>query len=157
MAQKEVIVQGAICTCQFGFQQDTLKVLSQKMHYANDKGGEKKLIASDKDIGMTFQQNSFGQCKLQPTSGGYLPCVPALTQWQGFYEKVLLSHKGHILVEDSKGICAIAGSACIQFTHSGQKSQPSIQNIENADDELLSQVNPLVALHDMEFNKRYML
>lgn len=86
MAQKEIIVQGAICECQFSFAPDKLKVLTQQKLYANDKDGSTKLIASDKDIGMTFEKNSFGQCKLQPTTGGYLPCVPALQQWQGMYE-----------------------------------------------------------------------
>lgn len=150
MAQKEIIVQGAICECQFGFTPDKLKVLTQQKHYANDKEGSTKLIATDKDIGMTFEKNSFGQCKLQPTTGGYLPCVPALQQWQGMYEDTILSNQGKILLEDSKGICAVAGSPCIKFTHTGQKAEPSQQNFDNADEELLVQVSPLMEREDIK-------
>lgn len=150
MAQKEVIVQGAICECQFGFTPDKLKVLTQQMHYANDKDGSIKLIASDKDIGMTFEKNSFGQCKLQPTTGGYLPCIPALQKWEGTYQDVILTNKGKILTEDSKGTCAIAGSPCIRFTHSGQTTQLSQKNIENTDKQLLSQINPLITFNSLD-------
>lgn len=154
MAQKEIIVQGATCECQFGFQPDKLKVLTQQKHYANDKDASNKLIASDKDIGMTFEKNTFGKCKMQPTSGGYLPCVPALNQWQGMYEDTILTNGGKILLEDSKGTCSIAGSPCISFTHTGQKGQPSQQNMDNADEELLSQVSPVIDMGGTLFNPK---
>ena len=154
MAQKEIIVQGAICKCQFGFTPDKLKVLTQQKHYANDKDGSSKLIATDKDIGMTFEKNSFGQCKLKPTTGGYLPCIPALQKWQGMYEDTVLSNQGKVLLEDSKGTCSVAGSPCIKFTHTGQKAEPSQQNLDNADEELLIQVTPLMGVRDMNFNRK---
>lgn len=146
MAQKEIIVQGATCECQFGNSPDKLKVLTQQKHYANDKDGSSKLIATDKDIGMTFEKNTFGKCKLKPYSGGYRPCVPALQQWVGMYENTVLSNQGKILLEDSKGICSVSGSPCIKFTHTGQKAEPSQQNLDNADEDLITQVTPLMEI-----------
>lgn len=155
MSQKEIIVQGATCQCQFGFQTDKLRVLTQQKQYANDKDGSEKLIASHMDIGMTFEKNTFGQCKLQPANSGYLPCVPALTQWQGQYKEMLLINKGQILLEDSKGICSVSGSPCISFLQTGQKANPSQDNVKNADEDIQSQVNPLVNLKDMQKEDPY--
>lgn len=155
MPQKEIIVQGATCQCQFGFQTDKLKVLTQQKQYANDKDGGEKLIASHLDLGMTFEKNTFGQCKLKPAGSGYLPCVPALTQWTGQYKEMLLINKGQILLEDSKGICSTSGSPCISFLQTGQKAEPGKANLENADEEIQSQVNPLVNLKEMETEDPY--
>lgn len=153
--QKEIIVQGATCQCQFGEKPDKLRVLTQRKQYANDKDGGEKLIASHLDVGMTFEKNTFGQCKLKPAGSGFLPCVPALTQWHGQYKEMLLSNQGQILLEDSKGICSTSGSPCISFLKTGQKSEPSQQNVENADEELQSQVNPLINMKEMEIQDPY--
>lgn len=67
---------------------------------------------------------------------------------------MILSNQGKILLEDSKGICAIAGSPCIKFIHTGQKAEPSQQNLDNADEELLSQVSPLMEVKDINFNRK---
>ncbi|MBC6112712.1 DUF4280 domain-containing protein [Pedobacter fastidiosus] len=150
MSQKEIIVQGATCQCQFGSTTDKLKVLTQQKHYVNDKDGAQKLIASHVDIGMTFEKNTFGQCKLQPTPGGFKPCMPALTEWKGMYKDMVLINNGQVLVEDSKGVCTISGSPCILFTKTGQKGQPSQQNIDNADEEQQSQINPLVNMKELD-------
>ena len=37
MAEKHIVVQGAMCKCQFGQAPDKIKVLSHKKEYANDK------------------------------------------------------------------------------------------------------------------------
>jgi hypothetical protein len=44
MAEKHIVVQGAVCKCQFGQVPDTIKVLSHRKEYANDKDASKKLI-----------------------------------------------------------------------------------------------------------------
>ncbi|WP_129715005.1 DUF4280 domain-containing protein [Pedobacter sp. SYP-B3415] len=150
MSQKEIVVQGATCECQFGTQPDKLKVLTQEKHYVNDMDGSKKLIASHVDTGMTFEKNTFGNCKLQPSGSGYLPCVPKLTKWTAQYEDMVLVNNGQVLVEDSKGICAISGSPCIKISKTGQKGSVSSQNIENADEKTQSQVNPLVNMKDIQ-------
>jgi hypothetical protein len=155
MSQKEIIVQGATCQCQFGTTTDKLKVLTQQKHYVNDKDGAQKLIASHVDIGMTFEKNTFGQCKLQPIPGGFKPCMPALTEWKAMYKDMVLINSGQVLVDDSKGVCTISGSPSIFFAKTGQKGQPSQQNIDNADEEQQSQINPLVNIKQMDVPSPY--
>jgi len=149
MSTGHIVVDGAICKCKFGFAPDVLVVQSQQKEYINDSDGSKKLIASTMDLGMPFKAKTFGQCKLQPTSSSYLPCVPAITQWQDFYDKVILSNQGHILTENSKGICAISGSPSVEFTWHGQTAETGSSNVEEADEEIQSHLNPLVNVKEM--------
>lgn len=147
MSEKHVVVQGATLKCKFSVEpkKDTLKVKSQDKHFANDKDAEKKLIATDKEIGQTLEKNTFGKCKMQPNgSGDYLPCQATITKWSGFYEKITLSNKGKILVEDSKGTCPIGGPDCIEVEKHGQKAEAGKQNFKEADPEVHSQINPMV-------------
>jgi len=147
MSEKHIVVQGATLKCKFSVdpKTDILKVKSQEKHYANDKDAEKKLIATDKEIGQTLEKNTFGKCKMQPNgSGDFLPCQASITKWSGFYEKVTLSNQGKILVEDSKGTCPIGGPDCIEVDKHGQKAEAGKQNFKEADPEIHSQINPMV-------------
>jgi len=144
MSEKHIVVQGAICECMQGFVPDILKVESHQYEYANDKDGSQKLIATTLEIGQPFQNKTFGQCKLQPTPGGYKPCQPAITEWKKFYKDVTLKNGGNILTEESKAVCAIAGSPVVKFTNHGQIAQPSQQNMSNADEDTQAQLNPMV-------------
>lgn len=147
MAKKEAVCQGATCQCKFGTTPDTLKVLTQTKQYINDKDAAYKLMATHKDIGMTFEKNTFGSCKKNNNN----PCVPALTKWDGYYKKVTIAQNGgHPILEDSKGTCAVGGSPCIEIIHTGQVADFSQQNIDNADTELLGQVNPFLDLTQLE-------
>ncbi|NHN27602.1 DUF4280 domain-containing protein [Flavobacterium jejuense] len=152
MSEKHIVVQGAECKCKFSVEPktDNLKVLSQTKDYANDKGASKKLIATDKEIGQTLEKNTFGKCKLQPTTSDYLPCKAVITKWSGFYENVVLSNQGKILLEDSKATCPIGGPDCISITKHGQKSEASSQNSNNANEDIHSQLNPMVNIKSME-------
>ena len=145
MSDKAVVVDGATTKCQFSVapQTDILKVLSQSKDYANDKQGEKKLIATTKEIGQTLEKNTFGNCKMQPTGNSYLPCKAVITQWTDFYEKVTLSNKGKILLEDSKATCPIGGAGCITITKHGQKAEPSKQNVRSKNTDKSDAINPL--------------
>lgn len=144
MAEKHVVVQGATCQCKFSVAPltDKLKVLTQEKDYANDKDASKKLIASDKDIGQTLEKNTFGNCKMQPNGASYNPCKAVITKWSGFYEKVILSNKGKVLLEDSKATCPIGGPDCISIVNHGQIAEPSKQNKKNADDAAMFQIYP---------------
>jgi len=62
MSQKHLVCQGALCKCNFGTAPDTLKVKTQSKRYINDAKGSTKLMATDKDIGKTFEKNTFGSC-----------------------------------------------------------------------------------------------
>lgn len=152
MSGKHVVVQGAAIKCKFSVEPkfDILKIKTHRKHYANDKVAEKKLIATDKEIGQTLEKNTFGKCKKQPNgSGDYLPCQAVITKWSGFYEKVTLSNKGKILLEDSKGTCPIGGPDCIIVDKHGQKAELNKQNLKNAKPEVQKQINPMVDLKEL--------
>lgn len=151
MAEKHVVVQGAECQCKFSVEpkKDKLKVLTQTKDYANDKDASKKLIATDKDIGQTLEKNTFGKCKMQPNgSGDFLPCMAIITKWSSFYEEVVLSNKGKILLEDSKATCPIGGPDCISIVDHGQVAEPGKQNEKNADDSVMYQLYPFGSLKE---------
>jgi hypothetical protein len=147
MGAKHIVCQGATCMCNFGSTQDKLKVKSHKREYINDNDGKQKLIASTKEVGGTFEKNTFGPCKKQPTGSSFKKCQAVVTEWTGFYENVTLVNKGKILLEDSKATCPIGGAGCIKITFHGQVNAPSASNVKEANKEIMTALNPLV---DME-------
>lgn len=140
MAEKYIVVQGAICQCNFGTAPDKLKVLSHKREYANDKDGTTKAIASTKDIGSTFSSNTFGSCSKQNNR----PCTAVVTEWKGFYEKVTLTNGGNVLLEDSKATCPVGGAGCIKVIKHGQTAEVSKQQTQNANPKVQKTLNPAV-------------
>ncbi|MCW3169059.1 DUF4280 domain-containing protein [Chryseobacterium sp. 09-1422] len=148
MAEKHIVVQGAVCKCQFGQTPDNLKVLTHQKEYANDKSASKKLIATTKEIGVaTFEKNTFGSCSKMGSPPP--PCKVMVTEWQNFYDKVQLSNGGYIILEDSKAVCAVAGTPCIEIIDHGQRAEASQQNFKNADQDVQQQINPLVDSNKM--------
>jgi Domain of unknown function (DUF4280) len=145
MGAKHIVVHGATVKCQFSVEPktDTLQVLSHKKHYANDREGETKLMATTKEIGQTLKKNTFGKCKKQPTSSDFLPCQAVITKWSGFYEKMTLSNQGKILIETSKATCPMGAQDCISIDKHGQKAKPSKQQNRNSNDAAMAMVNPL--------------
>lgn len=147
MSLKEKVVQGALCQCQFGTTPDKLKVLTQQKYYINDLNGSAKLAATHKDIGPTFEKNTFGSCKKKLNT----PCVAVVTEWSGFYEKEKYSPPdGYILLEDSKATCPIGGKDCISIIKTGQIGEPSKSNLKNTDDELQSHVSPFMDIKNYD-------
>ncbi|KFF25428.1 DUF4280 domain-containing protein [Chryseobacterium vrystaatense] len=148
MAEKHIVVQGALCKCQFGQAPDKLKVLTHQKEYANDKNASKKLIVTTKEIGAaTFEKNTFGNCTKMGTPPP--PCKIMVTEWQGFYDKVQLSNSGFIILENSKAVCAVAGTPCIEIIDHGQRAEAGKQSFENADQDVQQQINPLVSPEEM--------
>lgn len=145
MSDKHILVQGATVKCKFSVEPktDKLKVLSHSKHYANDQDGSEKLIGTTKEIDQTLEKNTFGKCKLQPTSSDYLPCKAVITKWSNFYKNVTLSNKGQILIEDSKATCPIGGADCISVVNHGQKGNASKQEARKTDDQAASSINPV--------------
>lgn len=152
MSEKHLVCQGATCLCNFGTTPDKLKVLTQTKRFINDKDGSTKLMATNMDIGAaTFEKNTFGPCKMQPTPGGFKPCQIIVTAWTGFYEKITLEdNSGKALLEDSKATCPIGGPDCIKIIDHGQTAEVSAQNVENADKEVLAELFPLCDLKKEE-------
>jgi len=150
MSSKYVVVQDALCECTFGDFPDKLKVLSQQKIYANDNKAGSKLIATTMEKGgATFEKNTFGQCKMQPTGSSFKPCQIVITKWEGFYKNVQLTNGGNILLEDSKAICPIGGSPCISVLFHGQTNEQSVNSSEE-ETAVAEQINPLVNLKDLQ-------
>lgn len=148
MAEKHIVVQGALCKCQFGQTPDKLKVLSHQKEYANDRAASKKLIVTTKEVGAaTFEKNTFGSCTKMGSPPP--PCKVMVTEWQNFYDKVQLSNRGYIILEDSKAVCAIAGTPCIEIIDHGQRAEASQQNFKNANQDVQQQINPLIDSESM--------
>ncbi|WP_395077678.1 DUF4280 domain-containing protein [Flavobacterium sp.] len=144
MAEKHYAVQGATCQCKFSEspQTDILKVKTQTKAFANDNG-EEKLVATTKEIGKTLEKNTFGKCKMQPSSSGFLPCQVVITQWTGFYEKVTYEeNKGNPLLESSKATCPIGGPDCITIKNHGQTAAMTQKNSESSDPDVLKEILP---------------
>ncbi len=146
MSIGKIVCQGALCECQYGDFPDILQVVSKHKEYVNESDGSDKMIATHRDVGQPFEKKTFGQCKLQPTPGGYKPCQVQVTEWQDFYEKVTLSNGGKVLTEKSKAICPIAGAPCITVSFHGQTASPTSQQMEQADEETHAMLNPFAAL-----------
>jgi len=147
MSEKHLVCQGATCQCQFGKTPDKLKVLTQTKHFINDTEGAKKLIATQMDLGKTFEKNTFGSCAKLNNN----PCQVVVSEWKGFYDKVKIAeNSGNPLLEDSKATCPIGAPDCITITNHGQTAAVSEQNIQNADDETLGILLPLVNLKELK-------
>lgn len=145
MSQKHLVCQGALCKCNFGTTPDKLKVLTQSKRYINDKDGSEKLMATHKDIGKTFEKNTFGSCSKMNNN----PCQVVVIEWSGFYEKITLEdNKGKALLEDSKATCPIGSKDCITIIKHGQTAEVSQQNVDNANKEVITELCPFMDLND---------
>lgn len=140
MAEKHLVVDGAMCMCDFGTTPDFLTVLTHKREYANDKEGTTKYIASTKDIGSTFKKNCFGSCAKQRNN----PCTAVVTEWKGFYENTTLTNGGKIILEDSTATCPIGGAGCIKIKKHGQTAEPNSQSFKHAEPKVSRVLNPAV-------------
>lgn len=139
MAEKRLIVNGAICMCNFAPKPDKLKVLTNTKEFANDSDGSRKAIATTLDIAATFESGTFGPCSKRLFSP---PCVAMITEWSGFYDQVQLSNGGYPLLEDSKATCPIGGKDCIIIVFHGQTDEITPQNVANADPAVTQILNP---------------
>lgn len=137
MSEKHLVCNGAICQCKFGTTPDKLKV-KQTDYYINENEPSQKAIANTMDIGQPFVANTFGACKITKSA-----CKPAITQWQNYHDRITLQNGGNPLLEDSKAICAIGGSPCVEITFHGQTASVTKQNVEKANDDVLYQLLPI--------------
>lgn len=116
MPQK--ITDTAQLSCNQGTIPSNLSVTSQSFSTA-----EGKYIATEQDKQAMINIKPFGQCKLKPTTGGLLPCIPAPTIWQKTTEiDTINDYK--ILTEDSFCMCGIGGK--IEVTDRGHSEKHDI-------------------------------
>ena len=140
---KYFIIQKGMCQCNQGFKFPKFKVTSHQKHYWNSPDADADYLAVTQDD-LTFDPPAmpFGNCKLRPTSGGYLPCVysPA-GKWQKACDKVKILDKS-CLTEISELMCATGGK--ITILKHGQQSEVGKKNIENASSFEQKIYNPVI-------------
>lgn len=78
----DIITNTAELACNQGTTKNKLVVTSQNFLTIQDKP-----IATEGDKQANVNIMPFGQCKLKPTSSGYLPCMSAPTKWEQTAEK----------------------------------------------------------------------
>lgn len=140
---KYFVVQKGMCQCNQGFKFPKLKVTSHQKHYWNDADGQADYLAVTEDD-LTFEPPAmpFGNCKLKPTSGGYLPCAYAPAgKWKKTYEKVKVMEKS-CLTEISELMCATGGE--ITILKHGQRSEIGKSNVKNTNLTEQHMYNPIV-------------
>ena len=146
---KHFIIQKGMCQCDKGFKFPKFKVTSHQKHYWNDADGQADYLAVTEDD-LTFDPPamSFGNCKLRPTSGGYLPCVysPA-GKWQKACDKIKVMDKS-CLTEISELMCATGGK--ITILKHGQRSEIGKQNVEKASSFEQQIYNPVIDFNEFK-------
>ena len=127
---KYFVVQKGMCQCNQGFKFPKFKVTSHQKHYWNDADGQADYLAvTEDDLTLAPPAMPFGNCKLKPTSGGYLPCAYAPAgKWTKTYEKVKVMGKS-CLTEISELMCATGGK--ITILKHGQRSEIGKSNVKN--------------------------
>ena len=105
MSSKIYVLDGALLECNQGFVPAKLLVTeNQKVKIQG------QFKATDMDVQVPA---TFGQCKLKPTSGGYLPCIPALQKWTKTTKTSTLGGSKKFLYEDSECMCSTGGKVTI--------------------------------------------
>ena len=104
------ITDTAKMKCTAGTIETSLVVTSQTHDSVNNK-----LQATEEDKQANVNIMPFGQCKLKPTTSGYLPCMPAPIKWENTSFSTIDGKKE--LNSASCIQCAIGGK--ITFTDTG--------------------------------------
>lgn len=146
---KYFVIQKGMVQCNQGFKFPKFKVTSHEKHYWNDADGQADYLAvTEDDLTLDPPAQPFGQCKLKPSSGGYLPCTYAPAgKWTKTYDKVKIMGKSCV-TEISELMCSIGGKITI-FKH-GQQSEIGKSNIEKADSREQHVYNPLVDFEEFK-------
>lgn len=140
---KYFVIQKGKCQCNQGFQFPSFKVTSHQKHYWNDEEGQADYLAvTEEDLTLNPPAMPFGNCKLKPSSGGYLPCnyAPA-GKWTKTYDKVKVMGKSCV-TEVSELMCSIGGK--ITILKHGQQSEIGKSNLRNADSQEQNVYNPIM-------------
>lgn len=143
------VVQKGMCQCNQGFKFPKFKVTSHQKHYWNDKEGQADYLAvTEDDLTLDPPAMPFGNCKLKPSSGGYLPCTYAPAgKWTKTYEKVKVMGKS-CLTEISELMCTTGGK--ITILKHGQRSEMGKSNVKNTDPTEQHVYNPVVNFEEFQ-------
>lgn len=146
---KYFVIQKGMCQCDQGFKFPKFKVTSHQKHFWNDAEGQDDYLAvTEDDLTLDPPAMPFGQCKLKPSSGGYLPCSYApVGKWQKPYDKVKVM--GHsCLTEISELMCAVGGK--ITIMKHGQQSEAGKSNAANANPREQEVYNPVMDYEEFQ-------
>lgn len=102
------ITDTAQLACNQGTMQSNLLVTSQDFITI-----ENKPIATEQDVKANINIKPFGQCKLKPSSSGYLPCVTALQKWKKTAQKNTINDNA-LLTDESFCICLVGGKITVK-------------------------------------------
>lgn len=146
---KYFVIQKGKCQCNQGFQFPSFKVTSHQKHYWNDENGQADYLAvTEEDLTLNPPAMPFGNCKLKPSSGGYLPCTYAPAgKWIKTYDKVKVMGKSCV-TEVSELMCSIGGK--ITILKHGQQSEIGKNNISSADSQEQNVYNPIMDLEEFK-------
>ena len=146
---KYFVIQKGKCQCNQGFQFPSFKVTSHKKHYWNDDEGQADYLAvTEEDLTLNPPAMPFGNCKLKPSSGGYLPCTFAPAgKWTKTYDKVKVMGKSCV-TEVSELMCSIGGK--ITILKHGQQSEAGKSNVKKADVREQQTYNPMVDFEEFQ-------
>ncbi len=142
---KYFVVHKAECACDKAENpKQTAKLLvnSHNKVVLNDQDG--KFFATEIDKTFDPSVATFGKCKLQPSSNGYLQCTLApAPKWTKVYEKTeVLGNK--VLTEISTLQCTIGGK--IEIVKHGQTDSVMKEHADNTDPAALALINPAVKM-----------
>jgi hypothetical protein len=146
---KYFVIQKGMCQCNQGFKFPKFKVTSHQKHYWNDADGQADYLAvTEDDLTLDPIAMPFGNCKLKPSSSGYLPCSYAPAgKWMKTYDKVKVMGKCCV-TEISELMCSTGGKITI-FKH-GQQSEIGKSNLDKADSQEQHMYNPLVDFEEFK-------
>lgn len=146
---KYFVIQKGTCQCNQGFKFPKFKVTSHQKHYWNDKDGKADYLAvTEDDTQLDPSVQPFGQCKLKPSSGGYLPCTYApVGKWMKTYEKVKVMGKSCV-TEISELMCGTGGK--ITILKHGQQSEMGKSQVKRADEREQRVYNPIVNFKEFQ-------
>lgn len=146
MSQKYFVCQGAICKCDFGSAPDKLLVKTQTSVYLNDGEGLYKLAATTKELGQTFEKNTFGSCSKKNGNS----CMANVTGWKDYKDnQKIVENDSCLLLEDSTADCPLGGSGCIKITFHGQVTDVHSLHFEKSDETVLQQLMPLTNFNEI--------
>lgn len=146
---KYFVIQKGKCQCNQGFQFPSFKVTSYQKHYWNDEEGQADYLAvTEEDLTLNPPAMPFGNCKLKPSSGGYLPCTFAPAgKWTKTYDKVKVMGKSCV-TEISELMCSIGGK--ITILKHGQQSEAGKSHVSNADSQEQNVYNPIMDFEEFK-------
>ena len=146
---KHFVVQKGKTQCDKGNQFPCFKVTSQDHHYWNDKEGKSDFLSvTENDLTFNPPGPSFGQCKLKPSSGGYLPCAFAPAgKWTKTYDKTQISNQ-KCVTEISQLQCATGGKITIK-SH-GQIGETSKSDFQKTEIKQHNALNPFLDMDEFQ-------